>query len=68
MVRVLWNIRDEKSLIVVEGQMTLERQCLLSMYVESFEGVVNVNLRLEKKKTVRKPCVCVCVCVDMSSL
>lgn len=27
-------------------------------YVESFEGVVNANLRLAKK-TVRKPCVCV---------
>lgn len=35
--------------------MTLERQCLLSMYVESSEGVVNINLRLAKK--LRKVCV-----------
>lgn len=25
--------------------LTLERRCLLSMYVESFVGVVNINLR-----------------------
>lgn len=30
--------------------LTLERQCLPPMYVESFEGVVNINLRLAKKK------------------
>lgn len=40
--------------------LTLERQCLPSMYVESFEGVLNINLRLTK--TVRKSFVCVYCC------
>lgn len=41
---------------------TLERQCLPSLYVESFAGVVNINLRLAK--TVRKLFLRVLFCLN----
>lgn len=47
--------------------LTLERQCLLSMYVESFEGVVNLNLRLAKNKLWGSHFY-VCTVVNTSSL